>query len=93
MQKRGESLQPSPEDFVDDDLSDIPSRHRRLLETHVRAMTSYAPQVYDGRITLFRVRRQTISEALFGSIDPKLGWEDLAIGGVEVKTVAGSHHK
>jgi len=52
-----------------------------------QAVLPYAPQVYPGRITLFR------SSEPFGKIgqDPTLGWGKLAKGGVEIYPISGHH--
>ncbi len=52
-----------------------------LVQKHV-----FAP--YPGRITLFRARAQP----LFCSFDPEMNWGALALGGVDVREVAGAHH-
>jgi thioesterase domain-containing protein len=69
------------------DLSPIPQRYRKQVEVHYQALMEYVPQVYPGRMTLFRARAQ----ALFGPHDSELGWGPLAAGGVEVKVIPGSH--
>ena len=51
-------------------------------------MASYAPPVYPGRLTLFRVR----ALSLFRSFDPEMGWGQLAAGGVEIQRVSGAHY-
>ncbi len=52
------------------------------------AFRNYVPQVYPGKVTLFRgIERPTRSY-----YDPLLGWGEVAAGGVEVVEVPG-HHK
>jgi amino acid adenylation domain-containing protein len=59
---------------------------RRIAETQWQAVKNYVPQVYSGRITVFRTSRQP----LFCSFDPELGWGKFAAGGLEVKKITGS---
>jgi hypothetical protein len=58
----------------------------RLYENNVRAMMSYSPQPYPGRMTLFRSQAQPGTDA-----DPSLGWSAVAVGGVAICTVPGDH--
>jgi thioesterase domain-containing protein len=67
---------------------DVPARKIQLMQAHIRAMSNYNPGIYTGPITLFRIRSQSLSRVP----DPTLGWTKLAVGGVVVKRIAGSHH-
>jgi thioesterase domain-containing protein len=62
-------------------------RHHRVAQAQYRALKSYKPQRYTGRLTLFRARMQPF----FSSHDPQKGWSRVAGGGVEVKNVPGNH--
>jgi amino acid adenylation domain-containing protein len=75
------------EEIIDDDLSQIPKEHHKLLMAHYLALINYQPQVYPGRITLFRTRR----ESLLGPFDSEMGWGRLATEGVEIKEISGFH--
>jgi aspartate racemase len=62
----------------------------RLLDVagaNNQAAKSYVPQVYPGRLTLFRATDKT---AGFGN-DLDMGWGELATGGVEIYDISGSH--
>jgi thioesterase domain-containing protein len=62
---------------------------RRLFEVfraNVRAMLSYEPQLYPGRITFFRASEQ------IADVDPAHAWRNLAADGVEVHVVPGDHY-
>jgi aspartate racemase len=62
----------------------------RLLDVagaNNQAAKSYVPQVYPGRLTLFRA---TDKAAGFGN-DLDMGWGELATGGVEIYDISGSH--
>jgi amino acid adenylation domain-containing protein len=52
-----------------------------------RADRDYVPQVYPGRMTLFRAMEQLPE----WEHDPQLGWEDLATGGLVIHDVPGNH--
>jgi acyl transferase domain-containing protein/thioesterase domain-containing protein/acyl carrier protein len=58
-----------------------------IIRFNSQAILTYAPQVYPGRITLFRTSEE------FGKIgqDPTLGWGKLATGGVEIHQIPGHH--
>lgn len=58
----------------------------RLLEANRQAMRSYIPQAYLGRITLFLCSEPLVES----SRDPRLGWAQLAPGGLEVHGVTGT---
>jgi thioesterase domain-containing protein len=77
--------------LVDADLSQVPEYHQRLMLIHLRALRDYAPEPYSGRVTLFRARWQTVNKVLFGAMDSTYGWDRLALGGVDVRPVDGSH--
>jgi amino acid adenylation domain-containing protein len=58
-----------------------------IFKINLRALRSYAPEIYPGRIILFNA-----DEQLFGTLDePTMGWGQLAAGGVDVHTVPGNH--
>jgi thioesterase domain-containing protein len=59
-----------------------------LIETIKQAtMVDYAPQLYQGRIALFRSKE----ELRWSRYQPQRGWEDLATGGLEIYDVRGTH--
>lgn len=67
------------------------SQVRRLFHvfrTNIRAMWSYVPQAYLGRVTLFKSREQFAEDPQ----DPTMGWGKLATEGVEIHVVPGNHY-
>jgi thioesterase domain-containing protein len=60
---------------------------RDVREANYRARRNYVPGPYRGRVTLFRaaVRWSADSPAR------DMGWERLALGGVEIREVPGNH--
>lgn len=58
-----------------------------VFKASLRAMQSYRPQPYAGRVTLFRAGDRPVDEA-----GPTLGWEGLPAGGVELRVVPGDHY-
>jgi aspartate racemase len=66
----------------------IPETFRLVEEANRQAVRNYLPQVYPGRVTLFR----SIERPTRKYYEPLLGWGELASGGVEVVEVPG-HHK
>jgi len=71
-----------------DDLTQVPVERLRLMKILAAAKDAYIPRPYQGRITLFRGRVQTLA----ASFDTKGGWDRLAENGVDVHIVAGNHH-
>ena len=59
-----------------------------VFRTNVRALLSYKPQFYPGRITFFRASEQ-IADI---SADPVKDWRNVAAEGVEVHVVPGDHY-
>jgi aspartate racemase len=61
----------------------VPATIRRVyfLANHWEAERKYLPQVYPGRMIVFR------SEGVFG--DPKLGWQSLVGGGLKIYPIPG----
>jgi thioesterase domain-containing protein len=63
-------------------------QHLQLRALHHReALARYMPSPFDGRVTLFRTR----GHRLLSSQDAKMGWSELARGGVEVILIPGNH--
>ncbi len=58
----------------------------RLFENNLRAVRSYVPSVYPGKVTLLRASQRPSNG------DPTLGWSAFAAGGVAVHTVPGDHY-
>ncbi|HLJ81447.1 MAG TPA: alpha/beta fold hydrolase, partial [Ktedonobacterales bacterium] len=65
-----------------------PEYRFRVLDAQRRALATYVPAVYSGRVSLFRARRQLV----FCAHDPTLGWGPMVLGGVEIIEVPGAHH-
>jgi len=67
--------------------------HRRKMEAHLLAMQEYFPGVYPGKVILLRNRdfSRYIQglERYFGG--PEMGWNELALGGVELYWLPGTH--
>lgn len=68
------------------DLSTYPEGYVTYAETHWEALTHYHPQPYTGEITLFRAKKQGLS-----NFTHTLGWDTLAEEGVQVTVVPGTH--
>jgi amino acid adenylation domain-containing protein len=60
-------------------------RYRELERVHLRADCAYRPRPYHGAITLFRATEQSETAS------PTLGWDAVALGGMRVIDVHGSH--
>jgi thioesterase domain-containing protein/acyl carrier protein len=58
-----------------------------LLKAHAEAEGSYALRPYAGRVALFRCEQQPVEDVA----DRTLGWDTIALGGIEVYDVSGNH--
>jgi thioesterase domain-containing protein/acyl carrier protein len=62
-------------------------RYIATLEAHGQAMRAYTPRPFPGRVV-----QLCATEGLITALgDPRLGWEELALGGVEVHMIPGRH--
>lgn len=92
---RGEKKKDAPEqrlylieDGFGSHLED--ARMMALVEANARAIRSYIPQKYPGRITLFKSFWGP-QRAEYRSADPLMGWGAVAAQGVELHIIPGSH--
>jgi len=69
------------------EMTDWPENNRKIAQRHWRAVLDYRPKAYPGRITLFRSRFQSP----FLGLGSQMGWERVALGGVDVVRVPGGH--
>jgi thioesterase domain-containing protein len=60
---------------------------QEVLKANRQALSNYIPQVYPGRITLF-LSREAPERSCY---DRRLGWNEMATGGLEVCVVPGNH--
>lgn len=65
----------------------LPRALQEIQNALRQAHRSYVPQIYPGRVTLFRASKQPDGI----SPDPTLGWEGLAAEGLEIHEVPGTH--
>ena len=54
-----------------------------------QAARKYVPQVYPGKVALFRAIHKSAPEGW--QVDPQMGWSKLATGELEVYEVPGGH--
>jgi thioesterase domain-containing protein/acyl carrier protein len=81
-----------------DETIDLPwiLRYRESLYARIAAEARYRARPYPGRIDLFRTSRVLPGEppppdAPAEADDPTWGWSEVALGGVELHWIAGSH--
>jgi thioesterase domain-containing protein len=65
----------------------IPTHERPIWEASLRALYSYTPEAYGGRIALFRAKVRP----LFHHLEPDLGWSTIGVGQVDVWNFPGDH--
>jgi aspartate racemase len=64
----------------------IPLQNFTHREENAEALKHYVPQVYPGRVTLFKAM-----DTVPPDVDPELGWGELAAGGIEIHEVPNDH--
>ena len=65
----------------------VPAAYQALLNRSYRALVTYRPGPYQGKVILLRARVPT----LFRSQDNRMGWQAVAAGGVDLHHVPGRH--
>jgi thioesterase domain-containing protein len=65
----------------------LPEHHLRLRKALFQAGLDYKPRPFKGRITLLRSTRFLFAY----SFDRRYGWDEFALGGVDVEMVEGDH--
>ena len=68
------------------DLSHYPKDYVLYAQTHWQALTQYRPQPYPGEITLFRAKKQGLS-----NFNHTLSWDALVEDRVSVTVIPGTH--
>jgi thioesterase domain-containing protein len=72
----------------EDRVVPIELRDTQLFYAFVAAIKRYQPQVYSGKVTLFRAKNTSSIEAQAGVL---LGWDGLAADGIELHETSGGH--
>ena len=75
----------------DIDVAEIRRLFTDVFKPNVEAVVAYQPQPYRGRMMLARAAERIGAYATAVESDA-LGWEGLALGGVEVQDVPGNHY-
>jgi thioesterase domain-containing protein len=70
-----------------DQAPDLPAHVQRVIEANFQAILRYQPPPYAGKLTLLSAR----GGRLFVTHDHDMGWGQFVTGGVEVRTIPGSH--
>jgi aspartate racemase len=66
---------------------DLNERKRPMSEICFEAWKRYSASSYPGRVTLFRSR----ACPFYHTLDPDLGWSEIALGGVDIRVIPGHH--
>jgi thioesterase domain-containing protein len=72
-------------------LSQRTGRQRQFSAAHYRMLRSYVPGPYPGRIVFFRAEEWSFTLLGDQGLEPAEIWAQVAAGGVEVRSVPGSH--
>lgn len=65
----------------------MPYAFRSVREANFQALRDYVPSGYSGKVTLFQSHKRFTGFYY----EPQMGWEKLAIGGIEIYKVPGNH--
>jgi amino acid adenylation domain-containing protein len=68
-------------------IGSIPKNYIQIEDQIWKAGQIYLPQLYAGKMTLFRASNQPLGI----EPDPTLGWENLVAGGIEIHEIPGHH--
>jgi amino acid adenylation domain-containing protein len=60
-----------------------------VLDCNIQAQEDYIPQVYPGKVIIFRSE----SQSLYRDLYPELGWKNLVSGGIECEDIPGDHYE
>jgi len=63
--------------------------HLAIEQANKQAARDYILQVYPGQVTLFRASDRPAPEGW--EVDPKMGWDSLVAGGLDIQDVPGDH--
>jgi FkbH-like protein len=69
------------------DATQFPEKELKLWQIHLDALVSHVQEPYSGPVTLLRTRGQ----ALICSLEDDFCWSKVALGGVNIRLVPGSH--
>lgn len=92
IQRAGKPPVQNPTEITQSQLSEIidfanyPADFKRYAEIHWQALGNYRPQIFSGRITLFRTHKPYLF-----NFDPETVWSRVAANGVDVRFVPGTH--
>ncbi|MDZ8051398.1 MAG: SDR family NAD(P)-dependent oxidoreductase [Aulosira sp. ZfuVER01] len=81
--QQGKTALKMPADFG---LSEL-HLYYNLFKINTKAMRNYIPQAYPGRVIFFKASDRDS----FNPQNPELGWQDLAMAGLEIHEVPGNH--
>lgn len=68
-------------------ISQLSEQHQVVFFCHKQAIINYIPQVYSGRVILFRCADQPWWVAKY----PRSGWDNLVTRGLEIQEIPGHH--
>jgi thioesterase domain-containing protein len=87
MLSSGSSILWKPEIVDMFDVSRLPPKYVKMMESNLRALCEYSPRRYSGRLTLLRACTRPLLHTQTGD----LGWSEWVTGGVEILTIPGHH--
>ncbi|OYE02705.1 non-ribosomal peptide synthetase [Nostoc sp. 'Peltigera membranacea cyanobiont' 232] len=79
--------------FSDTEINDF-LHHYKLFKSHVQAMRGYIPQIYPGKMTLFRANEEIIHDfesPEWNTNDPLLGWDKFSNQPIQMIEIPGDH--
>jgi surfactin family lipopeptide synthetase A len=68
-------------------IASLPDIVKKVRNACLQAEAEYTPRPYRGRVILFRSNHKPLGQLR----DPRLGWSECAINGLEVHEIAGNH--
>lgn len=63
----------------------------KVTKTYLKAQQDYVPQLYSGRVALFKAMADYEDMLTFGDFEDQFGWSKLITGELEIINIAGDH--
>jgi amino acid adenylation domain-containing protein len=63
----------------------------KVPEIYLKAQQNYIPQIYSGKVTIFKAMQECEDMLAFGEFEDQFGWGNLVTGGLEIINIPGDH--
>ncbi len=67
------------------------TRLNHVPQIYLEAQQNYIPQIYSGKVTVFKAMEEYEVMSTFGDFEDQFGWGNLVTGGLEIINIPGDH--